>query len=280
MTAVNSVGNALTGSTGTGAFVGANTPTLITPVIGAATGTSLVTSGGITASQGRLTAGANTGGYSGDLVLYPTTAAKGYVRFIATDNSVDEGITISNAAYGQATALTIPDPGAASANFLLSGLAINSVPSITFSSTSGIIGTTTNNDAAAGSVGEFVSSEVAGGAGSGLTTATPADVTSISLTAGDWDVWGYAGFQASNTTNIVTLIGSVSSTSATSNANSSINQYGGTGIAISGTQNIQFTVPQQRFSLSGTTTIYLVVNQVFSVSTMTRFGGIYARRRR
>jgi len=41
MAVVNSTGNALTGSTGTGNFVGANTPTLITPVLGAATGTSL-----------------------------------------------------------------------------------------------------------------------------------------------------------------------------------------------------------------------------------------------
>lgn len=41
MAVLNSVGNSLTGSTGTGNFVGANTPTLITPVIGAATGTSL-----------------------------------------------------------------------------------------------------------------------------------------------------------------------------------------------------------------------------------------------
>ncbi len=49
MAAVNSVGNALTGSTGTGTFVGANTPTLITPVLGAATATS-VNFGGSTLS--------------------------------------------------------------------------------------------------------------------------------------------------------------------------------------------------------------------------------------
>lgn len=41
MAAVNSVGNTLTGATGTGNFVGANTPTLITPVLGVATATSL-----------------------------------------------------------------------------------------------------------------------------------------------------------------------------------------------------------------------------------------------
>jgi hypothetical protein len=41
MAVINAVGNALTGSTGSGAFVGANTPTLITPIIGVASGTSL-----------------------------------------------------------------------------------------------------------------------------------------------------------------------------------------------------------------------------------------------
>ncbi len=41
MATTNAVGNSLTGSTGSGAFVGANSPTLVTPVLGAATGTSL-----------------------------------------------------------------------------------------------------------------------------------------------------------------------------------------------------------------------------------------------
>lgn len=41
MAVVNQVGNALTGSTGSGAFLGSNTGTLITPVLGAATGTSI-----------------------------------------------------------------------------------------------------------------------------------------------------------------------------------------------------------------------------------------------
>ncbi len=44
-----------TGTTGTGQTVLANTPTLITPVIGAATGISLTLSGGITATGGTLT---------------------------------------------------------------------------------------------------------------------------------------------------------------------------------------------------------------------------------
>lgn len=46
MPVVNSVGNPLTGSTGTGAFVGENTPSLTTPSLGAATATSINFGGG------------------------------------------------------------------------------------------------------------------------------------------------------------------------------------------------------------------------------------------
>lgn len=41
MAAINQVGNALTGSTGSGAFVGATSPTLVTPVLGVASATSI-----------------------------------------------------------------------------------------------------------------------------------------------------------------------------------------------------------------------------------------------
>ncbi len=46
MADVNACGNALTGLTGTGNFVGSNTPTLITPVLGVATATSINFGGG------------------------------------------------------------------------------------------------------------------------------------------------------------------------------------------------------------------------------------------
>ncbi len=46
METVNAVGNTLTGTTGTGNFVGANTPTLITPVLGVSTATSINFGGG------------------------------------------------------------------------------------------------------------------------------------------------------------------------------------------------------------------------------------------
>ena len=53
-------------------------------------------------------------------------------------------------------------------------------------SSSSLVGTTTNDSAAAGVVGQYISSYVS--ATSVPTTNTWGDLTSVSLTAGDWDV--------------------------------------------------------------------------------------------
>src|SRR5690349_16625741 len=58
-----------------------------------------------------------------------------------------------------------------------------------------LAGTATNDDAAAGKIGEYIESEVLSGSAVSLTTNTAANITSISLTAGDWDVWGAAVYQ-------------------------------------------------------------------------------------
>lgn len=152
--------------------------------------------------------------------------------------------------------------------------------SITFSSTSGIIGTTTNDSAATGSVGQFLSSVVDAVSGAGITTGTAANVTSISLTAGDWDVWGLAGFNPSAGTIVADATGWVSSTSATQPDASLYTGFPTPGAGSALAAYLSFPVPQLRFSLSGTTTIYLSVQAAFSVSTLTAFGAIYARRRR
>lgn len=148
--------------------------------------------------------------------------------------------------------------------------------SITFSpTTSGIVGTTTNNDAAAGKVGEYVSSSVAINAVS-LSTATAANVTSISLTAGDWDVRGNIVYSPSGTTSITLMNGGISSTSATLPATNLYVGWAGSATVPPGL--LGFEQAQQRFSLSGTTTIYLVTSATFTVSTLTAGGTLTARR--
>ena len=145
---------------------------------------------------------------------------------------------------------------------------------VTFSpTTGGIVGTTTNNNASAGTVGELISSTIAFGSAISISTATPKDLTSISLTAGDWNVWGNIGYNPSG--NLTQWYAWISSTSATlpdlSLANATSVSAGSTGF-----QGI--SAPTLRLSLASTTTIYLSGNVVISSGTCTFFGGIYARR--
>lgn len=86
-----------------------------------ATGSITLTLGDITASAGDITAGSS--GAAGFFKSFPATAAKGSLKIAAVDNTNDDITTISNAAMGQATTISIPDPGVATSNFVLTNSA-------------------------------------------------------------------------------------------------------------------------------------------------------------
>jgi len=137
-------------------------------------------------------------------------------------------------------------------------------------------GTTTNNNAAAGVVGELISSNVVS-PGVSLTTATFANITTISLTAGDWDVSGVVGVTTGATTTIAYINYGVSTTSATDGA---LGQMGSltTPATIAATIDFVVSAPVTRLSLASTTTVYLVTRVSFAVSTANAYGVIRARR--
>ena len=162
---------------------------------------------------------------------------------------------------------------------------VTMVGSITPSQTAGIIGTTTNNNANAGSVGQVISSSVAVGSAVSLTTATGAftgkTITSISLTAGDWDIFGTVGINNTATTNFTAIAGGISTTNDTLNSvyeEETRFSYGASGLVLNNV--VSFSFPTTRVSISATTTYYLIGYASFSVSTATAFGRITARRRR
>src|SRR5262249_33840938 len=72
-------------------------------------------------------------------------------------------------------------------------------------------GSRIQDDALAGNVGEYVESTITTGSPVSLMNNTPANVTNISLTAGDWDVWFSASFTPGG--NVTVLEASVSQTS-------------------------------------------------------------------
>ena len=89
------------------------------------------------------------------------------------------------------------------------------MPSVTFNTTSGIIGTTTNNSAAAGSVGEIISSVIpSGGTLVSLTNGAAVAVVAITLTAGDWDIWANISITGGATTQLTFAKAAIYTTSS------------------------------------------------------------------
>lgn len=139
-----------------------------------------------------------------------------------------------------------------------------------------LIGTSTNDSAAAGIIGQYVEATTVRSAAFGLTSTISANLASVSLTAGDWDVTFIACRSGSGSP--TAFAAGISSSSATLPGSDSI---GVTRVdtAAGSTVNSDhcIVVPTARISLAATTTYYGVVNATFT-STSTAFGRLSARR--
>lgn len=143
-------------------------------------------------------------------------------------------------------------------------------------------GTSTNDSAATGGIGEWLTSNVLVGSAVSLSTGTPANITSLSLTAGDWDVTAFPVLTGGATTTVSSMLFALGTTSAT------INQLAGTFNQSLGFSSTLFAgsglwteqIGPIRFSLSTTTTIYLVADVSFGTSTCSGYGLLSARRAR
>lgn len=191
--------------------------------------------------------------------------ASGHIRFGTGSSGGTLRMDIGPAGLIQMTAY-----GAGLASFDGSG-------NITSTTSFAMVGTSTNNSAAAGGIGEFVSSYVASGSAVSLATATTTNCTSISLTAGDWDVEGNVNFTGSTATVTAGTAG-ISTTSATLPTDGSEVTSGAMTTALSSVDGI--TLPRKRISIASTTTVYLVMQKTFSAGTEAGYGGITARRAR
>lgn len=143
---------------------------------------------------------------------------------------------------------------------------------ITPSTTLGIKGTTLGDNANAGSVGEFISATQ--NPTVPLTSNVAANVTTISLTPGDWDVTGSVLFGVV-TNNISFIQGGISTTSAAFIVNQ---QALSTGVPLSAAAFCTVTVPTVRLNVTVNTTVYLVALASFSAGTVSAGGQIGARR--
>jgi hypothetical protein len=137
-------------------------------------------------------------------------------------------------------------------------------------------GNNTNTAPPAGFIGEQIRSAIAIGSAVGLTTNTAANVTSISLTAGIWDVSALINFNISGSTAVSTMAASISTTSAT-RGTAGDNESTFVGVAFTGL-GLSLSVPSYRLTLSSTTTVYLVAFAIFVTSTLSAYGRISGTR--
>lgn len=143
-------------------------------------------------------------------------------------------------------------------------------------------GTITNDSAAAGYIGQYVESVVSV-ATSGLATGTWGDMTSISLTAGDWDVTYmlYSGRGASATLSAArSLISTTAGNSSAGLVEGSNHYYrtiptADTGGATVGTN----VIAGYRMSVASTTTVYAKAYFDWTGSTSPSWGGRISARR-
>lgn len=134
--------------------------------------------------------------------------------------------------------------------------------------------------AGAGQLGELITSTVASGSPVSIaSTGATVNITSISLTAGDWDVEGMVCFAPAASTSITLMAGMITATSATfvtPPAGGHFNMF--SAALVPGANFPSFPVGRTVVNISATTPIYLIATANFTVSTIGAFGTISARR--
>lgn len=145
--------------------------------------------------------------------------------------------------------------------------------------TKGIVGTTTNDDAVAGNVGEYITATIPSSGATAWTSGAggTANLLSITLTAGDWDVWASIGDVPGGGTTRTLLragISLVSATFAASYDSDFLTQVFAAGGAVNA------AIPSVRVTGNASQSVFLVARADFAVSTEALCGRIQARRRR
>src|SRR5271163_4931732 len=112
--------------------VAATNLVLLTP-----SGDQTITADSLIIESGNLVAGSS--GHAGTLSSYPATSAKGHLAVVGVANTGNTVTTISNAAMGQASVVSIPDPGTSTADFVVAPGALVDQNLVKASGTAGLV---------------------------------------------------------------------------------------------------------------------------------------------
>lgn len=312
---------AVTGETGTGAVVFGTNPTLSgatmtnTVLNSTLSGTGFVSAATPSTAVGRDSSGNSSFStlFTNNLVNgYTTTATTGVTTTLVSSSAYNQIFTgtstqtvilpvtstlflgfqffIQNNSTGNVTVQSsganniVILPGGTAGYFtciLTSGTTAASWTYTSVHQAGQILATATNDSANPGNIGELISSTVLQGSPVSLTTATNLNVTSISVTPGDWWIFGTVNFTGATTTTVTFTDGSISTTSATVDATPGRRSSGFyNGATVLNSIDITNPLSGSRFSFSATTTVFLVGRANFGTSTMSAYGGIFARRMR
>jgi hypothetical protein len=205
-------------------------------------------------------------------------------NIILADNGITSTVAGIKETAGSDGTLIIQTTNAAGT--ATTALTINNNQQVTFANaivpnnTTGIVGVTDGSNANAGVVGEYVSAQVSAPT-TGATSGSALNATSISLTAGDWDVNGTIAFNFAAATGS-NFQGSINTTSATFPGGQSVSQLNGSSTYLSTTlttnTGVTLPVPPQRINITTTTTVYLIGVLTFTSGTAGIGGTIRARR--
>lgn len=224
---------------------------------------STATAGAIlagTATAGQMLRSGATAAPTWSTATFPATTTANQLLYSSANNTV-AGLATANSGVLTTSTAGVPSIDTTNFHVLTTGVQMK--------------GNNTNTAPPAGFIGEQIRSFVGAGSAVNLTNNTAANITSISLTAGIWDVSCVCSYVtgAITGTSIEVSINTVSATRGTQGDNICASP-------MMPTTNSQATlvIPSYRLTLSATTTVYMVGFSLFSVGTQAAFGRLSATR--
>jgi hypothetical protein len=261
----------LSDETGSGAAVfGTN------PAISGATITGSSYAGSVAATT--LSASSTVSGTGFSTYLASPPAIGGTAPAAGTFTNLSSSGTVSGTGFSAylASPPAIGTTTAAAGKFTT----LQATSAITPAYPAGVVGNTTGSNVTAGSVGELISSNVLQASAVSFPNQTSTNVTSITLTPGDWDIWGQFITKPSSVTSIALISAWLSTTSATMPTDSDpAKPWFFMSTAFTASQGTAVQTGMGRINVSATTTLYLSGSVTFSGGTMAAYGNIQARRR-